>query len=118
MSSYQGVSFQSISRRGNVGLDEDELGIGVPDDPGFFGACSSCTWSLTRSSFVPLGITLMGSMSMTGEEVDAPTSPTAPCVRVLVAGGGVASLASGTKIAIRDPAPDKDQKCQMMYTNK
>jgi hypothetical protein len=94
MSSCQGVSFQSISRRGNLGLDKEESGTYAPDDSAPFNTCSSCTWSSTRSSSAPPGITLMGLTSMTGEEVDAPISPTTPCAPASAPGGEVVAPAS------------------------
>jgi hypothetical protein len=40
ISSCQGVLFQSISRRGNLGLDEEESGTCAPDVPRPLGAWS------------------------------------------------------------------------------
>jgi hypothetical protein len=94
ISSCQGVPYLSITHRVNLGLDDDESGTCVPDDPGSFSAYSIWARSLTRSSSVPLGITLMGSTSMTGEEVDALMSPIVPCAPASALGGGVAALAS------------------------
>jgi hypothetical protein len=94
MSSYQGVSFQSISRRDNLGLDREELGTCAPDVLGPFGAWSIWAWSLTRSFFSPAGITLMGSTPMTRREVDILTSPIAPRAPASATGGGVVVLES------------------------
>jgi hypothetical protein len=106
MSSCQGVSFQSISHRGNVGPDGDESDSCALEDPRSFGAYSIWDQSLTRSSSAPPGITLIGSMSMIGEEVDAPTSPTAPCALAPTPGGGVVVLASavGSGVAVLESA--------------
>jgi hypothetical protein len=105
MSSCQGVSFQSISRRGNLGLDREESGTCALDVPGPCGAWSIWAWSLTRSSFTPPGLALMASTSMIHGEADIPTSPRAPpppassprggvIVLESVAGGRVATLSS------------------------
>jgi hypothetical protein len=125
MSSYQGVSFQSISRSGNLGLDGEESGTCAPDVPEPCGTWSIWAWSLTRSSSTPPGLALMGSTLMIRGEADVPTSPKAPPapassprsgVTVLesavgggvatlssVAGGGVAVLASSTSGLRRAP---------------
>jgi hypothetical protein len=105
-SSCQGVPFQSISHHVKVGPDDDDSGTYALDVPGSFRACSIWARSLNRSSFVPPGIALMGSTSMTGGEVDAPTSPIVPCAPASAPGGRVAILASapGGGVAVLESA--------------
>jgi hypothetical protein len=79
ISSYQGVLFQSISRRGNLGLIGEESGTCAPDVPGPPDAWSIWVWSLTRSSSTPPGLALMGSTSIIlGKVGTSPTAPPAP----------------------------------------
>jgi hypothetical protein len=94
MSSCQGVSFWSISHHGNLGLDGEESGTCAPDVPGPCGAWSIWAWSLTRPASTPLGLALMGSMSMICGEADVPTSPRAPPAPASSPHGGVAVLES------------------------
>jgi hypothetical protein len=88
------VSFQSISCRGNLGLDDDESNTYAADVPGPCSAWSIWAWSLTRSSPIPPSLALMGSTLMTCGEVDVPTSPRTPPTPASSARGGVAVLES------------------------
>jgi hypothetical protein len=74
ISSCQGVSFQSISCYGNLGLEEEDSDTCAPDVPRPLGTWSILWWSLTRSS-APAGLELMGSTSIILGEAATPTSP-------------------------------------------
>jgi hypothetical protein len=72
-SSCQGVRFQLIDRRDNLGLEDEDGGTCAPDVSGPPGARSIRGWSPTTPS-APPGTVLMGSTSMIVGEV-APRRP-------------------------------------------